>query len=315
MKVIVILNPYANRWNAQKRIPEVEAALKAAGISYRLQVTTGPGHAIELAAQAVREAPDAILAAGGDGTISEVVNGMAQASFAAGNDRVQVPLGVLPLGSANDFVVNLGLPGEVSLAALALSTAKYRWIDLGRVSHGSPGTGAAAPCCYFDNNSAMGLEPSVTLIQQKITFIHGTPRYLLATLIAILQNPHWTVHLEWEGGAFDGPVSLVTVGNNPLTGGLFYMTPHADPSDGKLTFVYGYMRTRLEVLRLLPRTMKPAAGSYVEHPAIHEVHSPWLRIRTDQPTPLHADGEIQSTAAREISYTILPGCLPVLATR
>jgi diacylglycerol kinase family enzyme len=58
--------------------------------------------------------------------------------------------------------------------------------------------------------------------------------------------------------------------------------------------------------------MKPAAGSYVEHPAIHEIHSPWLRIHVDQPSPLHADGEIQSVEARTIEYRILPARLPIL---
>ena len=160
-----------------------------------------------------------------------------QLAVRAGAAFVKTGTGWAPTGATLHNVQLI--KSAVGEAARVIAAGKTRLMDVGSVNG-----------LYFDNNSAMGLEPSVTLIQQKITFIHGTPRYLLATLIAILQNPHWTVHLEWEGGAFDGPVSLVTVGNNPLTGGLFYMTPHADPSDGKLTFVYGYMRTRLEVLRL-----------------------------------------------------------------
>jgi diacylglycerol kinase (ATP) len=314
MKTKVILNPYANRWRAKERIPEVQAALQAAGIEYDLVVTEAPRHAIELAAQASREGFDAVIAAGGDGTISEVVNGMARARLAEGEDRLDLPLGVLPLGSANDFSVNLGLPLDLGKAAAGFLSGKRRWIDLGVVSYCRPGDGdaGAKPFCYFDNNSAMGLEPTITLIQQRITWLHGTPRYLLATLIGILKNVHWDAELEWEGGSYKGPVTLVTVGNNPLTGGLFYMTPHADPGDGRLTFVYAYLSTRLKVLNILPRTMKPGAGSYVEHPAAHEVHSPWLRIRCTQPTPLHADGEIQHEAVQEIEYRILPGRLGVL---
>jgi diacylglycerol kinase (ATP) len=216
------------------------------------------------------------------------------------------------LGSANDFVVNLGLPKDLLSAAAVLSAPKVRHIDLGVVLHGSPQDGAARPWCFFDNNSAIGLEPTITLIQQQISWLHGSPRYLLATLIGVMRKPRWTVHLEWEGGSYAGPVSLVTVGNNPLTGGLFYMTPHANPADGKLTFVYGYMPTRRQILKLLPRTMKPGAGSYVEHPSIHEVHSTWLRIHSDQSTPLHADGEIQDDAVMDVEYRILPGMLPIL---
>lgn len=313
MKASVILNPYSNRWLAKKRIPEVKAALQAAGIEYDLVVTDGPRHAIELAERAVKQGGyDAIVAAGGDGTISEVVNGMYKASLASSCGRVNIPLGVLPLGSANDFVVNLGLPKELGAAAGALAGGRVRSIDLLKVAYRQPKTGEDGPICVSDNNSAIGLEPTITLIQQKITWLHGIPRYLLAALLGVLKNPKWTAHLEWEGGEYSGPVTLVTVGNNPLTGGVFYMTPHADCMDGKITFVYGFMRTRLQVLRLLPRTMKAGAGSYVEHPAIHEVHSPWLRIRTDQPTPLHADGEIQHEAVYEINYQTLAGALPVL---
>jgi diacylglycerol kinase family enzyme len=72
------------------------------------------------------------------------------------------------------------------------------------------------------------------------------------------------------------------------------------------------MRTRLDILSLLPRTMKPGISSYVEHPSIHEVHATWLRIHCDRPTPLHADGEIQSVAVQDIEYRLLPAMLPVL---
>jgi diacylglycerol kinase family enzyme len=120
------------------------------------------------------------------------------------------------------------------------------------------------------------------------------------------------MQIEWEGGEFHGMANLVTVGNNPLTGGLFYMTPHADPYDGLLTFVYGSIPTRMKILGILPKTMKSGQGSYVEHPSIHEIHSPWVRIHSETPTPLHADGEIQSETVSDLEYRVIPACLPVL---
>jgi len=299
----VILNPYAGRWTALKRKPEVEEALRTAGIDYDLVLTERPGHGTSLAAEAVRKGFSPIISAGGDGSISEVVNGILEAC----NGRNDIPFGILPLGSANDLVVNLGLPKDLNGAAQVLASGKVHSMDIGQVS--SPQTQGVR---YFDNNSAIGLEPTVTLIQQRITWLRGTLRYLVATLIGVLQNPHWSIQIQWDGGEYQGPATLVTVGNNPITGGLFYMTPHADPFDGKLTFVYGYMATRLQVLRLLPRTMKPGAGSYVEHPSIHEIHTSWLRIHTETPTPLHADGEIQSESVQDIEYQILPAKLPVI---
>jgi diacylglycerol kinase family enzyme len=90
------------------------------------------------------------------------------------------------------------------------------------------------------------------------------------------------------------------------------MAPHADPFDGLLNCVFGFMASRLQILRLLPRTMKAGPGNYVEHPDIHEMNIEWLKIHTDQPTPLHADGEIQFEATQDIEYRILPDYLPVL---
>jgi YegS/Rv2252/BmrU family lipid kinase len=306
MPARVILNPYAGRWLAQQRRGEAESAMRSAGIEFDLQVTEKPGHGQELAARAVEQGFAPIIAAGGDGTISEIVNGMLQAS----NQAAPPPLGILPLGTANDLVKNLGLPLDLPEAARTIAAGTTRPLDIGQVSHGNP-----PRTRYFDNNSAMGLEPTVTLIQQRITRLRGTLRYLVATLMSVAQNPSWEVSLAWDGGEYEGLVSLVTVGNCALTGGLFYMTPHANPFDSKLTFVYGYLRTRRSVLGILPRTMKPAEGSYVEHPAIHEVHSSWLKISSRQPTPLHADGEIQSEVAQEIEYRVIPGKLPILTAQ
>jgi diacylglycerol kinase (ATP) len=310
MKTIVIHNPYANRWKAQERLPEIHAALTNMGIEYDLVSTQGPGHAIDVASQAVHQGYEAIFAAGGDGTISEVVNGICRVVHPTNTNKIPVHLGILPLGTANDLVVNLGLPTGLQATVSFLQANKTRFIDLGTVTYKKDNS--FQPLRYFDNNSAIGLEPSVTLVQQRITWLQGTLRYLLAALLAIARNPQWTAHLDWEGGSYDGPCTLVTVGNTPVTGGLFYMTPHANPADGKLTFVYAYMNGSLTILRIFPRTMKPGQGNYVEHPAVHEINTSWLRIQTEQPTPLHADGEIQSEVAQEIEYKILEGVLPVI---
>src|SRR5512140_1025309 len=105
MTAKIILNPYSNRWNAKKRWPEAEAALKAAGVEFELVVSEHPHHVVELAEQAARQGFSPIVAAGGDGTIGETVNGLACA--AKDNQALLGPFGVLPLGSANDLVDNL----------------------------------------------------------------------------------------------------------------------------------------------------------------------------------------------------------------
>jgi diacylglycerol kinase (ATP) len=295
MTAKVILNPYAGRWKALQQKQEVETALKTAGVDYELVQTGGPGEGTRLAKDAVVQGFSPIIAAGGDGSINEVMNGMKQV------EGDIPPLGLLPLGSANDLADNLGIPKDMFTAARVIAESNVRKIDLGTVNSR-----------YFDNNAAIGLEPYITLIQQRMVRLRGTLRYLAATIRGVMHNPQWEMHITWDGGEYQGRVTLVTVGNCPRTGGLFYVTPHADPFDGLLTFVYGYMPTRLDILRLLPRTMKSGVGNYVENPNIHEVDTTWLKVHVNPPTPMHADGEIQSRAIQDLEYRVFPGALPIL---
>jgi diacylglycerol kinase (ATP) len=300
MTAKVILNPYSNRWRSRDRWPEAEAALRAAGVDFDLSVSQGRGEITRLAAQAVRDGFSPIIVAGGDGSIGETLNGLEQAAGSAKESLV--PLGIIPMGTANDLVDNLGLPRDFAEMARVIAAGNVRSLDLCRVNQ-----------MVFANNAAIGLEPAVTLIQQEIKSVKGMIRYLLAALIGIARGLKWDVDMEWEGGSYSGPVTLVTVGNCARTGGLFYMTPHADPVDGKLTFVYAYRSSRLQLAAMLPRAMKPGAGSYVEMDGVHEIHSSWLRVHLHTPTPAHADGEIFSTDLTEVEYRISPGRLRLLA--
>jgi diacylglycerol kinase (ATP) len=303
----VILNPYAGRWKGLRMRSQLESALIHAGINYELVLTERPQHGIELAYQAVLEGFSPILSAGGDGSMSEVVNGVVKA--AQETNTPPTPVGIFPLGTANDLMVNLHLPLELEQAVSVVQAGYTRYIDLGKVTAWD--VSGSSQTRFFDNNSAIGIEPSITLIQQQITWLRGTFRYLLATLIGVTRNPQWTMKIEWEGGEYSGPCTIVTAGNNPLTGGLFYMAPHADPFDGFLSIVFGHMATRRKILQLLPRAMKPGPGSYVEHPAIHEISTKWMKITTDPATPIHADGEIMFEKCNRLEYHILPAYLPI----
>jgi diacylglycerol kinase (ATP) len=263
-----------------------------------LDISDRPRQVTELAEKAVRDGFSPIIAAGGDGTIGEVINGLARA--ARTDDAPLGPFGVLPLGSANDLACNVGLPLDLGAAAQVIASGHVRSMDLGWVNG-----------LYFANNSATGLEPHITLIQQKITWLKGAPRYILAALRGIMDNPHWMMKISWDGGEYEGPSLLVTVGNGARTGGLF-MSPHADPFDGKFHFVYGYRKTRGEILSIFPRTMKPGPGNYVEAEGIHEQTATRIKVHLETPAAAHVDGEIFSTAIQDLEYRILPGRLKIL---
>lgn len=296
MTAKVILNPYSNRWNAQKRWPDAEAALKSAGVDFSLAVSEHRRHPVDLARQAAEEGFSPIIAAGGDGTIGDVVEGLAQAKVP---DHLGV-LGLMPLGTANDLVCNLGLPLDLREAAQVIAANKTRSLDVCKAGER-----------HFINNSAMGLEPYITMLQQEMTFLKGVPRYLVAAIKGIIRNPQWQAKVEWDDGSYEGPLTLISVGNAPRTGGLFFMAPHADPADGKLTAVLAYKRSSLSLLALLPKAMTPK-GTFVKAQGVQEIHATRISVELQSLSPAHSDGELFEEQVDKLEYSIMPGMIDVL---
>ena len=300
MTAKVILNPYSNRWNSQKRWPEAESALKAAGVDFHLAVSGKKGQIVEMAEQAVLQKFSPLIIVGGDGSIGDAANGLMRA--ARSMNGPMPPLAILPTGSANDLVYALALPTDLNEAAQVIAAGKTKAMDLGRLNDR-----------YFVNNSAAGLEPYVTLKHEKIHWIKGMARYLVAAVQAILDKPEWLGTVKWDSpsGEYNGKLSLISVGNGRRTGG-FFMTPHADPFDGKLTLAFGYRGTRLGLFQALPRAFSEDKGSYVEMEGMQELHAMHVSIHLDQPSPAHTDGELLPTWIQDFEYKILPQCLTII---
>jgi len=298
MTAKVILNPYSNRWNSQKRWTEAESALKAAGVDFHLAVSQKKGQIVELAEHAVLERFSPVIVAGGDGSIGDAANGLMRAAQSTGTPMP--PLGIMPTGSANDLVYALGLPTDLTEAARLIAAGKTRPMDLGKLNDR-----------YFVNNSAAGLEPYVTIKHEKIHWIKGMARYLVAAVQAILDKPAWNGHVSWDEGEYKGAFSLISIGNGRRTGG-FFMTPHADPFDGKLTLAFGYRGTRLGLFQALPRAFNEDKGSYVEMDGMMEVHARRVSIHLDEPSPAHTDGELLPEWFQDFEYEILPRCLNII---
>ena len=202
--------------------------------------------------------------------------------------------------TANDLVYNLRLPLDLTEAAKVIAAGRERPLDV-----------CKAGARYFVNNSALGLEPYVTKIQQEITWLKGIPRYLAAAVAGIFHNPSWQARVDWDDGHYEGPLTLLSVGNAPRTGGLFFMAPHADPYDGKLTAVLAYKKTAIHTLLILPKTMSPK-GAFISSEGIREIHTTRIRIRLDRPSPAHSDGELFPEEVDCLEYEILPGRLKIL---
>jgi len=292
----VILNPYAGRWKAKANINILKETLTRLNIPFDLTVTERPGHGIEVARAAAEAGFETVVSAGGDSTMNEVVNGLAQAARVGDSNGVAGTFGIIPLGTANDLAFTLGIPLDLTAACERLAKARTRNIDLCRVNER-----------FFANNSAIGLEPTVTVEAEKITRIKGPVRYLIAAMRAIAKRPAWYARIEWDDGSFEGSIALVSVGNGARTGG-FYMTPYATVDDGALDFVFAPAMNRLALVQLLPQTY---SGKHIYDPRITYEQTRRLRIEMDE-TPLHTDGEIINRRAKSLIYDIFPKQLRVI---
>lgn len=297
MTIKVILNPYANRWGAQRRLSQVKRALSEAGLAYDLHVTTQRREATQVARDAAASHDySAVIAAGGDGTVNEVVNGLIAAAFP---DQPTVPFGVLPIGTGNDFNDMSGLPRQLVQCAEVIAAGKTRQVDAGQVNEH-----------YFDNNCAVAMEPMVTIENNKITRLSGNLRYIVALVRALLKLKAWQMQIEWDGGSYDGPTYLLSVCNSPRTGGLFYMSPPARMDDGLFDFIFLPEVPKMTVLALLPRLF---SGSHIHHPKVLHGRTRHIHLSSSPGTPIHADGEVITDAAATVTYTILPNKITLLA--
>lgn len=293
----IILNPFANRWGARARQGDIEAAFRAAGAAYDLVVTEGPGMGTAVAREAAAAGYTAVVAAGGDGTVSEVVNGLIQAA----GDAPTAPLGIIPLGSANDFSLMMDIPMEVDTAVNAIMNGQIQQVDAGQITWGEQ-------IHYFNNNSAVAMEPMVTLEHIKIHRIKGEMRYYVALVKALFKLKAWQMRITWDDGEFEGPVYLLSVCNGPRTGG-FMMAPGAEVGDGRLDFVLAPEVGKGTLLMLLLKLMQ---GTHVEHPSVTFKRTQRLAIASQPGTPLHADGEILGETETAVSYQVLPGQITLL---
>ncbi len=296
-KIKVILNPYAGRWLASRSRSAIEQALTAQNIPFDLELTPRPGAAIEMARQASRAGYSVVVAAGGDGTVSEVVNGLALAADDMGKATAGV-LGVLQVGSANDMAEIAGVPISLQAACEAIKRGRTRRLDLGVVNGR-----------YFDNNVGAGFEAQVTIESRKIKRLRGTLLYLIAVFRALAHYPSPTMRITWDGGELQRPLLMVSIGNGRRTGGGFFVTPDAVQDDGLLDLGVANALPRLQILQLLPKVMR---GAHKNDPAIFLTRSTHITVESDYPLPVHADGEMIYTDAKRLDISIQPGRLELI---
>ncbi|WP_245896055.1 diacylglycerol/lipid kinase family protein [Deinococcus irradiatisoli] len=289
----VVLNPQAGRGLALREWPRLEAALRERRLPYEWLAAASAEDALSRV-QALSPGT-AVLAVGGDGTVSNLLPAL------VGTGRA---LGLVPLGSGNDFAGMLGLrPGDFDMALARLGNA--------------PQPTDALRCTYAGgealllNGLGMGFDAQVAaLMRSAPARLSGFGRYLWAALSALRELQTSQVKVELDGEPFyNGPSCLVAVMNGTRYGGGFQISPRSNAFDGQLNVVLGGGLSRPALLSLMLKVLR---ARHLSDSRVHAGTGQRVTVRWRNPTATHFDGEVL-LPQRELSVELLKGAVQLLS--
>ena len=303
---MIVRNARAGRAPSEGALRAAAAPLRAAGAAIQLRNTERPGHARELAAEAARDALDVVVAAGGDGTVHEVVNGL------AGSDTA---LSVIPAGTANVWAKEARIPRDAARALGWIEGARRVRLDLGRAELGDGSQ------CYFLLMCSTGLDAeAVRRVEQgRLKRRLGRLWYGLVGLERALRAPAVQTRLSVDGVALERRLLFAVAGNTRLYGGFLRLASDARADDGLLdlaAFSGSGPATRLRLAaRALRGGLHERAGDGIDY-----LRGATIEIKSERPLPVQADGEYLgetplrlSVAPRALDVLIARGPTPLLA--
>lgn len=300
MRVKVIINSRSGRGRGREQTEVISSLGRRYG-ELDIYPTQRPRHATELAAAAADEGYDLVAAAGGDGTVHEVINGLMR------GDKAALPLGIIPIGSGNDLAFGLGFHEAAEEAVQRIFSGTPRPLDLARISDDRGKTEV------FANNLGIGFDAIVVMRTETITRLHGFPMYFAAVLQTIL----FYYNIPYLEVNFDGqPVNQRSLflygGLGPRGGGGFLLTPDATWDDDKIDTCMVNPIGRVTMLKMLSSAMK---GTHVTSRHVTMRQSREITVKSSSPMPIHLDGEMFAYPhdnVREVTITSLPAALQVM---
>jgi diacylglycerol kinase (ATP) len=287
-RVRLVLNPASGRERGAAHIEELSVRLQAKYEEVSISVTTGDGDAARAAEVALDDGCAALFVAGGDGTLNEAMNGL---SAAGGLDRL--PVGIIPLGTGNDFAAALGIPADVDAALDVLLRGREIRVDLGEVNGR-----------VFVNTSGGGFiaEASVAVTPQLKT-IAGRLAYVIGGAQALIEfDPVGATVTLPDSTRIQHRLYAFAVCNSRLIGGGRLIAPDAIIDDGLLDVCLIEDMSAIEFAAL---ARKVTEGEHVRDPRVIYLQAAALGITLDRPVKVNTDGEVFE--GREFSYRALPG--------
>ncbi|MFB6807820.1 diacylglycerol kinase [Streptomyces sp. NPDC056387] len=303
-EITLFVNPTAGRGRGAHAAQPAASALRAAGFSVRTVLGADAGDALARLRTAVREGTGAVIAVGGDGMVSLALQALA---------GTLVPLGVVAVGTGNDFARAVGLPVREParagrLAAEALKEARVREVDLGRVAAaGAGGDGAAEGGTWYGTVLCSGFDSRVNDRGNRIRLPAGRFKYDLAMFaeLAAFRPFPYRITLD-DGPVIETEATLVAVGNGSSYGGGMRICADAVPDDGLFDVVVVGDCSRATLLKVFPRVYR---GTHLSHPAVTVHRASKVTLEAAGITA-YADGE--PLGPLPVTAACVPGALRLL---
>jgi diacylglycerol kinase (ATP) len=294
-RAFVIINPTAGRGRGTRLGHAIAEVFRDRGWVTHVCETRTPGEERDLAEAGARAGWPLVVAAGGDGTVHGVANGLLRSGVAG------TSLGVLGIGTGNDFARLVGAPSHVERGVIALEHGAPRAMDVGRVGDE-----------YFINGFGVGFDTAVLTEMTRLPALRGSALYAAAVYRAFLRFRAPTISVETAERRATGPTMLTEVAIGRTAGGGFRLTPQADPADGLFDVCMIRQVGLWTFLRYMPRVIR---GTHASLPPVTMFQTAAVRIATPGlPLVAHLDGEVRRYGADAVELRVVPGALLVRCT-
>jgi diacylglycerol kinase (ATP) len=291
---LLIQNPTAGQDDWQEQVEAALTTLRAAGWTIELKKTGGPGDATRFAREAVAAALDVVVVAGGDGTVNEALQGLAE--------QRRTALAVLPGGTVNVWATELGADEHAADLAARIAEGRRRTVDLGRVNDR-----------YFLMMASVGFDAAASAtvagggLLGRLKRLAGPAAYALAALRTAIGFRGRRVALDLDGTLVTRRLLMLVVGNTRLYGGVAEVTPQARADDGLLDVCILTGRGPLDLLR---RAWSVLRRQHAADPAIDYRRARRIVLAPATPLPIQADGEDVGTTP--VTFQVVPDALDVI---
>ena len=302
-KIKIILNPKSGMGNGAKQLPYIRDIFDKSGIVYDISVTKKVWDAAVLAKEAAVNEYTGVVAAGGDGTCNEVVNGLMEASSLI--DKLPL-FGVLPIGRGNDFAYGAGVPADIIKAAECIIKANSSPLDIGLIEGGDYPGGR-----YFVNGIGIGFDTMVGLEAARLKFIHGSVTYAWGAILTLFKYPKApSLLVTYNGETHAVESSQISILNGSRMGGTFFMAPGGKVDDGILDLCMPVKHiSRIKMVKLMLQYTK---GTQADNPVITMAKSLEYEIEAVTGSLIcHADGETICTDGKKLKIECIPNALQI----